>query len=139
MIFKKRPKPVDLEQLDQLEPMLESGLPILLDFWRQGCQACRLMDGIVKELAEDYEGSAHIVRIDVGRVGGAADRYRIQATPTFIVLGRSQKKPSKKSRQQKTAEAPNLTMTPRWRTSGMTRKDMLAGALESNGARRATG
>lgn len=117
--------------------MIESGQPILLDFWRMGCQPCRLMDGVVKELAEEYAGSAHVVKVDVGAVQGAVERFKIQSTPTFIVLGRSQKKPSKKARKRGAVPVANAPMTPRWRSSGMIRKDIMARALESNGARRA--
>jgi len=137
VIFRKRPKPTNLQHLDDLEPMIESGQPILLDFWRMGCQPCRLMDGVVKELAEEYDGSAHIVKVDVGAVQGAVERFKIQSTPTFIVLGRSQKKPSKKARKRGAVPVTNAPMTPRWRSSGMIRKDIMARALESNGARRA--
>ncbi|MCJ7725154.1 MAG: thioredoxin family protein [Acidimicrobiia bacterium] len=137
MIFRKRPKPIDLEHLDDLEPMIESGQPILLDFWRPGCQACRLMDGVVSELAEEYDGTAHVVRVDVQSVQGAVEKFRIQATPTFVVLGRSRKKPSKKARQRGAVDPKDAPMTARFRTSGMTRKNILTQALESNGAKRA--
>ena len=139
MIFRKRPKPINLEHLDDLEPLIESGQPILIDFWRTGCQPCRLMDGIVKELAEEYQGSAHVVKVDVGAVAGAVEKFRIQSTPTFVVLGRSQKKPSKKARKRGAVAREDAPMTARFRTSGMTRKDMLTKALESNGAVRSTG
>ena len=138
MVFRKRPKPITLEHLDDLQELKDTGQPILLDFWRPGCQPCRLMDGIVKELAEEYQGAAHVVKVDIQAVGGAVEEFRIQATPTFIVLGRSQKKPSKKARQRGAVDPKNAPMTARFRTSGMTRKDLLTGALESNGAAKAT-
>ena len=137
MVFRRRPKPINLEHLDDLEELMESGQPILLDFWRTGCQPCRLMDGIVKELAEEYHGAAHVVKVDIGAVRGAVEKYRIQSTPTFVVLGRSQKKPSKKARKRGAVPPENAPMTARFRTSGMTRKDILSKALDSNGARRA--
>ena len=112
MIFRKRPKPTNLQHLDDLEPMIESGQPILLDFWRMGCQPCRLMDGVVKELAEEYDGSAHVVKVDVGAVQGAVERFKIQSTPTFIVLGRSQKKPSKKARKRGAVPVANAPTAP---------------------------
>ena len=139
MIFKRHPKPVNLEHLDDLEAMEATGQPILLDFWRNGCQPCRLMDGVVRELAEEFHGTAHVVKVDIGAVPNAAQRFRIQATPTFIVLGRSQKKPSKKARKRGAADPADAPRTPRWRASGMVRTDVLAGALESNGATRAGG
>jgi thioredoxin 1 len=136
-VFRKRPKPLNLEHLDDLEELKDTGKPILLDFWRMGCQPCRLMDGIVKELAEEYHGEAHIVRVDVGAVRGAIEAYRIQATPTFVVLARSRKKPSKRARKRGAVDRADAPVTARFRTSGMTHKHILAGALESNGAHRA--
>lgn len=135
MIFRKRTKPINLEHLADLDKLIETGQPILLDFWRPGCQPCRLMDGVVGELAEEYEGTAHVVKVDIQSVQGAVEKYRIQATPTFMVLGRSQKKPSKKARQRGAVDPKDAPMTARFRTSGMTRKDILAQALESNGAK----
>jgi thiol-disulfide isomerase/thioredoxin len=96
------------------------------------------MDGIVNELAEEYEGGAHIVKVDVGKVPGAVQTFKIRSTPTFVVLGRSQKT-SKKKRKQQDPESEKAKMTPRWRTSGLVPKDQMQRVLESNGARRAEG
>ena len=76
-----------------------------------------------------------MVKVDIQSVPGAVEKFRIQATPTFMVLGRSQKKPSKKARQRGAVDPKDAPMTARFRTSGMTRKDILAQALESNGAK----
>ena len=55
---------------------------------------------------------------------------------TFIVLARSQKKPSKKARQRaaKSGKPARKPVSPRWRSSGLVRKDVLEQALISNGA-----
>lgn len=137
MIFRKRVKPVNLERLDDLEPLIETGQPILLDFWQLGCQPCRTMDGIVNELAEEYAGAAHIVKVNVGKVPGAVQEYKIRSTPTFVLLGRSQKKPSKKARRKGTPEVRAGAMSPRWRASGLVNKAVMTRVLESNGAVRA--
>ena len=139
MFRRKRVKPTDIERLDQLTELAGDDKPILIDFWRDGCQPCRTMDGIVSELAEEFEGAAHVVKIDIGRVPDAVRTFRIQSTPTFIVMGRSQKKPSKKARRRAAArgESPDRKpFTPRWRSSGLVRKDILEQALVSNGAQR---
>ena len=137
MIFKKRVKPINLERLEDLDPLMDTPQPILLDFWQQGCQPCRTMDGIVNELAEEFAGGAHIVKVNLGKVPGAIQQFRIQSTPTFVLLGRSRKKPSKKARKKGAAPPENAGPTPRWRASGLVRKDVMERALESNGARRA--
>jgi thioredoxin 1 len=136
MIFRRRPKPMSLSSLSELEPLMEGDRPILLDFFQINCRSCKIMDGIVNELAEEYAGGAHIVKVDVGKVPGAAQTFKIRSTPTFVVLGRSQKKSKKKKRQEDVGVA---KMTPRWRTSGLVPKDQMQRVLESNGAVRAEG
>lgn len=137
MIFRKRVKPINLQHLDELEPLLESGRPILLDFWQTGCQPCRTMDGIVNELAEEYAGGAHIVKVNLGHVPAAIQEFGIKSTPTFVLLGRSQKKPSKKARRKGAGDPRAGAVTPRWRASGLVNKAVIARVLESNGAVRA--
>lgn len=138
MIFRrKRAKPLSLESLADLETLMKGDQPILLDFFQVNCRSCKIMDGIVNELAEEYEGGAHIVKVDVGKVPGAAQTFKIRATPTFVVMGRSQKRSKKKRQREGDGEAEKATMTPRWRTSGLVPKDQMRRVLESNGAVRA--
>jgi thioredoxin 1 len=117
---------------------MEGEQPILIDFYQVNCRSCKIMDGIVNELAEEYAGGARIVKVDVGRVPGAAQQFRIQSTPTFVVMGRSQKT-SKKRRARQQEGASIAKMTPRWRVSGLVQKDQMRRVLESNGAQQAAG
>jgi thioredoxin 1 len=133
MFRQKRQKPVKLQSLEELEPLMEDGKPILLEFFQLGCAPCRVMGGIVDELADEYAGGAHVVKVNVGRVPGAVQAFKIRSTPTFILLGYSQKT-SKKGRRRAAAETARAQPTPRWRTSGLVRKDRMANVLESNGA-----
>ncbi len=131
MIFKKRIKPIKLQTPQQLDELTASGKPVFLDFWQTDCQPCRTMDGIVSELAHEYRDSAHVVKVDVRSAPDLAQRYRVMSTPTFVVIGVSKKKKSKKSRK------PNGGPAERWRASGLVKKDLLQQALERNGAERA--
>ena len=134
-MFRKRQKPAHVARLDEIEALAAEGKPVLIDFFQVGCQPCRIMDGIVNELADEYAGSAHIVKVDVGRVRGVIEAFGIRSTPTFVLLARSQKKPSKKARRRAGgAPSPSATPSPRWRASGLVRKDVMTRALESNGA-----
>lgn len=138
MFGRKRVKPLELKHLEELEELMEGDEPILLDFYQVNCRSCKIMDGIVNELAEEYAGGARVVKVDVGRVAGAAQQFRIQSTPTFVVLGRSQKTSKKKRARQQDGDA-KAQMTPRWRVSGLVQKDQMKRVLESNGARQAAG
>ena len=137
MFRKKRIKPVSVTRMDELTAIAAEGKPVLVDFWQTGCNPCRIMDGIVTELADEYAGKAHVVKIDVGRVPEAVREFAIRSTPTFVVLAKSQKKPSKKARRRAASGAPARAgaMTARWRASGLVKKEQLARVLDSNGAR----
>lgn len=131
MIFKRRTKPTNLEHVDQIDELAATGKPVFLDFWQTGCQSCRTMDGVVSELADEFQETAHVVKVNVRNVPAAAQRFRVMSTPTFVVYGASPKKKSKKSKRQGGA------LGERWRASGLVKKDQLQQALERNGAARA--
>lgn len=136
-MFQRKPKPTKILRLEELEPMLDSGKPVLLDFFQIGCAPCQVMDGIMNELAREYGDSAHIVKVDVAKVPGAAQTFGVRSTPTFVLLGRAtKKKPSKKSKQKAGGAAGAGQVGQRWRTSGLVKKDQLQRLLESNGASR---
>ncbi len=133
-LFKRKTKPVKISSLAELEPMLETGQPVFLDLFQTSCRNCKIMDGIVNELADEYGDSAHVVKVDVGAVPGAIEQFAVRSTPTFVILGRAPVKRNKKQRREPVdADRP---VTQRWRTSGLVKKDALERVLESNGARR---
>jgi thioredoxin 1 len=118
-LFKKRPKPVSLESYQHLQELVESGKPVFVDFFQNNCQPCRTMDGIVNELAEEFDESAIIVKANVANVPEAIGKFKIRSTPTFVLLTR---KPEAN------------TTTIRWRASGLVKKDVLTKSLISAGA-----
>ncbi len=136
-MFRKHVKAEQITRLDDLYTYLAEGKPVLVDLWKANCQPCRTMSGIVDELAEEFAGRAHVVKLDVGSVPGAVQAFRVQSTPTFVVLGKAPKPLSKKARKKAgnaPVAGPAPSLNPRWRASGLVRKDVLAGALRSNGA-----
>lgn len=119
-LFNKRPKPINLESYRHLEELVESGKPVLVDFFQHGCGPCQVMDGIVNELAEDFKESAIVVKANVANVPEALNTFKVRSTPTFVLLT---KKPD------------STTVTQRWRASGLVKKDVLTRSLISAGAR----
>ncbi len=133
-LFSKKPKAQKIHHLDELKPMLASGKPVLIDFMQVNCGPCQIMDGIVNELAREYGESAHIVKVDVTKVSGAAQVFNVRSTPTFVLVGRTPAKRSKKASRAKKAARSDGRISARWRTSGLVKKDQLTRVLESNGA-----
>ena len=118
-LFKKRPKPVSLESYQHLQELVDSGKPVLVDFYQHGCGPCQVMDGIVNELAEEFNESAIVVKANVRNVPEALETFKVRSTPTFVLLT---KKPD------------SIKLTQRWRASGLVKKDVLTKSLISAGA-----
>ena len=94
------------------------------------------MDGIVNELSREYGDSAHIIKVDVTKVAGAAQVFNVRSTPTFVLLGRTPQKKSNKAARRGEAKTVSNKIGARWRTTGLVKKDQLQQVLESNGATR---
>ena len=134
-LFSKRLKAEKIHSLEDLKPMFASGKPVLIDFMQVNCGPCQVMDGIVNELAEEYGETAHVVKVDVMRVPGAAQAFNVRSTPTFMLIGKTPEKTSKKARKRAgNGRSRGGRIQPRWRTTGLVRKDQLQRVLESNGA-----
>jgi len=132
-LFSKRTKARKLNHLSEIEELTATGKPVLLDFYQAGCAPCQVMDGIMNELANEYGESAHVVKVDIHRVPGAIETFKIRSTPTIVLLGKSTKRPSKKKRQRGEG-AGNRPVSQRLRVAGLVKKDQLRRSLESSGA-----
>ena len=66
--------------------VLQADRPTLVDFYADWCSPCRLMQPVVDKLAEDFDGRANVVKVDVDESPKLASRYGVQSIPTFIVV-----------------------------------------------------
>lgn len=69
-----------------LNEILNTEKPVLIDFWAEWCGPCKMIGPIVKELASEYEGRAVIGKIDVDENPGAAAQFGIRSIPTLLVF-----------------------------------------------------
>jgi thioredoxin 1 len=65
---------------------LESDIPVLVDFWAEWCQPCRMLGPTIDELAEDYKGRAKIGKLDVDSSRDVALKYNIQSIPAVFLI-----------------------------------------------------
>jgi len=70
--------------------VLESTLPVLVDFWGNHCAACRQISPILRDLADSYEGRVRIVRLHAAENPSTSARYAIRAMPTVLVFSKGE-------------------------------------------------
>jgi thioredoxin 1 len=68
------------------QEVLQSGQPVLVDFWAPWCGPCRTVGPIVEELAGEYEGRLKVAKVNTDHNQAIAARLRIQGIPTLIVF-----------------------------------------------------
>lgn len=66
--------------------VLNSDLPVLVDFWAPWCGPCRMMSPIVDELAQEMEGKVRIAKINVDENSTLASQYNVMSIPTFLIV-----------------------------------------------------
>ena len=66
--------------------VLKSDRPVLVDFWAQWCAPCRMLAPTVEAVAEKYQGSASVVKLNVDDNPAVSQRYGIKGIPTLILF-----------------------------------------------------
>lgn len=68
------------------EEVVESKIPVLVDFWGSWCPPCKMTEPVVDELAEEVEGRVKVGKLNIDQNPKTSAMFNIAGAPTFILL-----------------------------------------------------
>jgi thioredoxin 1 len=81
----------EVKEADFKEVVLDSELPVLVDFWAPWCGPCRMVAPVVEEIAQQYEGKVKVVKLNTDENPQIASQYGIRSIPTLMVFKNGEK------------------------------------------------
>ena len=69
-----------------LQGLLDSGQPLVIDFWAEWCGPCRMVAPLIEELAAEYAGRLTIGKCDVDENNDLAVRFAVRNIPTILFI-----------------------------------------------------
>jgi thioredoxin 1 len=66
--------------------VLQSDVPVLVDFWAEWCGPCKQIGPSIEQLASEYSGRAKVYKLDVDSEGEIAQRYGVMSIPALLVF-----------------------------------------------------
>lgn len=78
--------PIEITDANFEQEVINSNIPVLIDFWAVWCGPCRMIAPIVKELTGEFEGKVKVGKLDVDNNQNTSIKYGIRSIPTLLIF-----------------------------------------------------
>ncbi len=68
------------------EEAIKSDIPVVVDFWASWCGPCRMVAPVMDQLAEEFDGTVKICKVNVDEEASLATKFRVMSIPTIILM-----------------------------------------------------
>jgi thioredoxin 1 len=82
--------PLEVTDASFKDEVLNSQIPVMVDFWAEWCAPCKMIAPTVAELAIEYEGRFKITKLDVDSNYQTAGTYNVRSIPTLLIFKNGQ-------------------------------------------------
>jgi thioredoxin 1 len=79
-------EPSHVNEADFQKEVLDSALPVVVDFTAVWCGPCKMLDPIVRQLADEWTGKVKVVKVDVDENPALAIQYQVMGVPTLLLF-----------------------------------------------------
>ncbi len=79
-------KPIEITDANFQKEVIESTVPVLVDFWAVWCGPCKMIAPVVEEIASEYQGKLKVGKFDVDNNPEMPMKFGIRSIPTLMIF-----------------------------------------------------
>lgn len=77
---------INVTEANFKDEILQSEVPVFVDFWAEWCGPCKMVAPTVEEIAESYQGKVKVCKINVDEAPNIAGEYEVMSIPTLAIF-----------------------------------------------------